>query len=251
MSGASSFDALFEEANDLASQRSFRLAAAKYREAIQLEPRRPVAHFNLGCALERSGETETAAMSFHAAMQRYPEDSSPWAESAAASFNCLTQDSAPTPRATPSWFMSDEALKRLSSRVVAATSDDPLTKRARLQAITMRAAVLASDATGFKPPWPTGPRHIATALTNRHNHTLSFPLAALAHRTAHSGRASRGGGAISRGRRGCWWRLRSSKELGGASGSLLGRIERAPPPVCGKQGGRVQVEGRPDEAAQQ
>jgi len=159
--GASSFDALFEEANDLASQRSFRLAAAKYREAIQLEPRRPVAHFNLGCALERTGETETAAMSFHAAMQRYPEDSSPWAESAAASFNCLTQDSAPTPRATPSWFMSDEALKRLSSRVVAATSDDPLTKRGRLQAITMRAAVLASDATGFKPPWPTGPRTAA------------------------------------------------------------------------------------------
>ena len=60
---------LFFRANSVYRSGNFERAAAMYREVLQYQPARAVAHFNLGLALYKSGERRSARTEWELALE--------------------------------------------------------------------------------------------------------------------------------------------------------------------------------------
>src|SRR5947209_9483863 len=56
-------------ATEFARQKSWDLAIADYRKALELEPNDPLTHYNLGLALKYKGEARGAASEFQTALR--------------------------------------------------------------------------------------------------------------------------------------------------------------------------------------
>lgn len=112
-------------------------AAKACRRAIDQDGSRPHAYFHLGSALGLSGDMVGQCQASLDAAERYPEDSSMWAECMAIAFNVFNVDPTP-PR--PTWW-NDEALLSMSARVLAASPKSELV-------LHMRADVLSSIGNG-------------------------------------------------------------------------------------------------------
>ena len=142
------YEELMAEGARYCSQQDTRRAARAFREAIALRPDRPDAYFNLGTALNNSGNYVEAAQRYLEAKERAPVGLEGWARATAAAFCALTQKEC-AEVAKPEWW-NDEGLKALSARVVRAAPNDA-------QANQMRALVLG----GRCGAWEAGPRSAA------------------------------------------------------------------------------------------
>ena len=145
------YDELLAKGIQYQSKEDWRKAGKAYREAIALEPDKPVAYFNLGITLDGSGHKVEAAQRYLEAKERLQERSpvgSVWAAATARAFNMLKREAC-AEVAKPEWW-NDEGLKALSARVVRAAPDDVAANR-------MRAFVLA----GRFATWEVGPRSAA------------------------------------------------------------------------------------------
>ncbi len=60
---------MFLRANAVYRSGNFDLAASMYREVLQLQPTRAVAHFNLGLALYKGGERRLARKEWEQALE--------------------------------------------------------------------------------------------------------------------------------------------------------------------------------------
>ena len=130
------------------SKQDHRKAGKALREAIALEPDRPLAYYNLGVALDSSGHYVEAAQRFLEAKDRCQMGSEAWAKATASAFDALRLPEC-AEVTKPEWW-SDEGLKALSARLVRVA---PYYGRAHW----MRALVLR----GREGAWEEGPRSAA------------------------------------------------------------------------------------------
>ncbi len=66
---------LINKGNETYGKKDYQSAANQYRKAIRLNPKNDKAHFNLGNALYKSGNADSAVQSFEQAIQNSPTDS--------------------------------------------------------------------------------------------------------------------------------------------------------------------------------
>ena len=143
------YEELLAEGLRYESHQDWRRAGRAYREAIALKPDGPVAYYNLGSTLGKSGHIVEAAQRYLEAKERHPVGSEYWAQATAMAFAMLRQEECDEV-AKPEWW-NDEGLKVLSARVVRAAPND-------VAANQMRAIVLCG---GCCCAWEAGPRSAA------------------------------------------------------------------------------------------
>ena len=140
----------------LANEGDLQSAVKAFRKCIKMFPLRPAAYADLATTLSRSSKDAEAIPLFLKAKEVYMEGSSGWAKATAQCFHLL-QDAANCAIPKPDWW-NDEALKELSSRVVAVSFPAGDTHHAAT--FSMRAQVLAANGV-FKPSWNKGTRSVA------------------------------------------------------------------------------------------
>ena len=114
-----------------------------------MRPDKPLAYFNLGNTLSRSGHWAEAARRYLEAKERFPVGSERWAVATAAAFDTLRQEAC-AEVAKPKWW-HDKGLKAMSTRVVRAAPND-------VAANSMRAFVLSGRGGAA---WEGGLRSVA------------------------------------------------------------------------------------------
>ena len=102
------YDELLAEGTRYSSKEDWRRAARAYREAITLRPDKPLAYFNLGNTLSRSGHGAEAARRYLEAKERFPMGSELWAVATAAAFDKRWRNEC-AEVAKPDWW-NDEGL---------------------------------------------------------------------------------------------------------------------------------------------